>query len=104
MTTRVTVVAYIFAKTAEEHRVRTALLDLVEQTRKEKGCLNYDLHESMSDARHFVMYENWESDADLDAHSKSPHLREFGKSIGPFLDRPTDVTKWNMLSHPAHQF
>ncbi len=101
MTTRVTVIAYIFAKTGEEQRVRTALLDLVEQTRKEKGCINYDLHESTNDARHFVMYENWESDADLDAHSKSPHLREFGKSIGPFLVRPTEVTMWKMLSHPA---
>lgn len=104
MATRVTVIAYIFAQTGEEHRVRTALLDLVEQTRKEKGCLNYDLHESSSDERHFVMYENWESNADLDAHSKSSHLREFGKSIGPFLDRPTDVTTWNMLSHPAYRF
>ncbi len=102
MATRVTVIAYIFAKTGEEQRVRAALLNLVEKTRKEKGCLNYDLHESTNDARHFVMYENWESDADLDAHSKSPHLREFGKSMAPFLERPTEVTKWTMLSNPAN--
>lgn len=99
MTTRVTVIAYIFAKAGEEQRVRTALLDLVEQTRKEKGCINYDLHESSTDVRHFVMYENWESHADLDTHSKSPHLCAFGKSMGPFLERPTEVTKWNMLSN-----
>lgn len=101
MEKRVTVVAYICAKAGEGERLRSALLHLVEQTRKEKGCINYDLHESADDARKFVMYENWESEADLDAHSKSPHLLEFGRSMTPFLDRPTEVTKWNMLSHPA---
>lgn len=101
METGVTVVAYIFARAGEENRVRNALLHLVEETRKEKGCINYDLHESVEDARRFVMYENWESDADLDAHSKSPHLREFGRTMGPFLERSTEVTKWNMLSNPA---
>lgn len=104
MTTRVTVIAYIFAKTGEEKRVNAALLRLVEQTRKEKGCINYDLHDSVENAAKFLMYENWESEADLDAHSKSAHLREFGKVMGPFLERPTEVTKWNMLSNPAHRF
>lgn len=101
VTARVTVVAYIFAKTGEEQRIKAALLRLVEQTRKEKGCINYDLHESRENAAKFVMYENWESEADLDAHSKSSHLRSFGESMWPFLERPPEVTKWNMLSNPA---
>lgn len=104
MEKHVTVIAYIFAKTGEEQRVQTALLDLVEQTRKEKGCINYDLHQSSEDTSKFVMYENWESAADLDAHSKSSHLREFGNTMRPFLERPTEVSKWNMLSNPAHRF
>lgn len=98
MNEKVTVIAYIFAKVGEEKRLRAALLQLVEQTRKEKGCINYDLHESIDDARKFVMYENWESAADLDAHARSAHLREFGLQMRPFLEKPTEVTKWRMLS------
>ena len=97
----VTVIAYIFAKAHEEKRVREALLELVKQTREEKGCINYDLHESTEDALRFVMYENWESAEDLEAHAKSAHLREFGRTMGPSLERPTEVTRWNMVSSPA---
>jgi quinol monooxygenase YgiN len=37
-----------------------ALAALVETTRLEAGCLNYDLHWSVDDAVWFV-YENWRS-------------------------------------------
>ncbi|HEU5410173.1 MAG TPA: putative quinol monooxygenase [Candidatus Acidoferrales bacterium] len=98
MKTNLTVIAYIFAKPGEEQRVRAALLGLVEETRKEKGCINYDLHESEDNPAHFVMYENWRSAADLEEHARSAHLRDFGKNMGPFLERPTEITKWNMVS------
>lgn len=102
MKTRVTVIAYIFAKAGEENRVRNALLALVEQTRKEKGCINYDLHQSTDDVRTFVMYENWESAEDLEAHAKSKHLAEFGMNMAQFLEHPTEVTKWGVVSSPMH--
>jgi len=98
MKTSLTVIAYIFAKRGEEQRVRTALLGLVDETRKEKGCINYDLHESEENPAHFLMHENWHSVADLDAHARSTHLRDFGRNMGPFLERPTEITKWKMVS------
>ena len=77
------------------------LLDLVAQTRKEKGCVNYDLHQSRDNPREFVMYENWESVADLDAHARSEHLQAFGKAASQLLERPAEITKWNMVSELA---
>src|SRR5689334_22911620 len=98
MKTSLTVIAYIFAKRGDEQRVGTALLGLVDETRKEKGCINYDLHESEENPALFLMYENWRSAADLEEHARSAHLREFGKHMGPFLERPTEITKWKMVS------
>lgn len=98
MKTSLTVIAYIFARPGEEQRVRMALLGLVDETRKEKGCINYDLHESQDNPAHFVMHENWRSAADLEEHARSAHLREFARNIGPFLERPTEITKWKMVS------
>jgi len=98
MKTSLTVIAYIFAKRGEEQRVRTALLELVDETRKENGCINYDLHESEDNPAHFVMYENWRSTADLEEHARSAHLRDFGGNMSPFLERPSEITKWKMVS------
>ena len=71
MRTGLTVIAYITAKASHQDQVRGALLDLVAQTRNEKGCVNYDLHQSQENASEFAIYENWERPTDLDAHSKS---------------------------------
>src|SRR5881628_2927068 len=37
-------------------------------TRKEKGCILYDLHESTTDPARFVFVEQWETMEDLMAH------------------------------------
>ncbi len=84
-----------------QQQVREVLLGLVAQTRKEKGCVNYDLHQSLDNPREFVMYENWETPADLDAHARSEHLQAFGKAAGHLLERPAEITKWNMVSDLA---
>ncbi len=103
MKTGITIIAYITAKSRLQQQVREVLLDLVAQTRKEKGCVNYDLHQSQDNPREFVMYENWESAADLDAHARSEHLQAFSKAAGGLLERPAEITKWNMISELAQQ-
>ena len=101
MKTGITIMAFITAKAGMQPQVREVLLDLVAQTRKEKGCLNYNLHQSQDNPREFVMYENWESAADLDAHARSEHLQAFGKAAKGLLERPAEITKWDMVSDLA---
>ncbi|TAK94934.1 MAG: antibiotic biosynthesis monooxygenase, partial [Verrucomicrobia bacterium] len=42
----ITVVATFKARPGKESELRAALIGLVAPTRKEAGCLNYDLHAS----------------------------------------------------------
>ena len=96
--TGITVIAYMTAKTGHEDRVREALLDLVAKTRKEKGCINYDLHQSRENASRFAMYENWDTAADLDAHAKATPLQTFVGIAGSLLERPAEISQWMMVS------
>lgn len=74
-----TVVAEFLARPGKEDELRSELLALVEPTRGEFGCVQYDVHEEQGKPGHFLFYENWTSRADLDAHARSPHLvRLFG--------------------------
>ena len=71
MRTGLSVIAYITANAGRQKRVREALLDLVARTRREKSCINYDLHQSQDNDSEFAIYENWVEADDLDAHAKS---------------------------------
>jgi quinol monooxygenase YgiN len=92
-----TVIAHIRAKPGHESRVRQVLQGLVFPTRAEAGCINYDLHQSQTDPALFVFYENWTSEAHLDAHSKSPHIQSFRKVAGEILAGPVEITKWRVV-------
>jgi quinol monooxygenase YgiN len=78
----ITVVATFQARPGKEAELRGTLLGLVALTRKETGCVNYDLHQSPEEPAKFLFYENWTSKAALDAHLQSAHV----KALLPRLD------------------
>lgn len=71
----VTVIARIVALPGRESLIRAALLKLIEPTRAEAGCVNYDLHVTLDDPAVFYFHENWTSADALDAHLASDHLQ-----------------------------
>ena len=72
---RLTVVATVVAKADKIEEVKTELNRLIEPTRKEEGCINYDLHQSKEDQAIFIFHENWTSEAHLDAHLETDHIK-----------------------------
>lgn len=92
-----TVIARIRAKAGQESRAREALLGLVAPTRRETGCLDYVLHQSLMDPAAFVFYENWASEELLDAHAKSPHIQAFRQLAAEILDSAVEITKWKKI-------
>ncbi len=98
MSKMLTVVARVRAKPGKEEQVREALMALVEPTRKEAGCINYDLHRSQEDAALFLFHENWISREALDKHLQMPYLQELGAKAEDLFDGPVEVTLWDNVS------
>ncbi len=76
-----TVIAYMKAAPGRREELRQALEALVEPTSREKGYVNYDLHQGVEDPDTFFFYENWESGDDLDAHLAASHLTDFASRL-----------------------
>ena len=73
--------ATVKAKPGQEEAVKEVLMALVEPTRKEPGCLCYNLHQSKSDKTQFMFYEQWASKEAIDAHGKTPHMKALGGKL-----------------------
>ncbi|CAM3686876.1 putative quinol monooxygenase [Rheinheimera salexigens] len=74
---KLTIVANITAKAEKIDLVKAELEKLVEITRAEKGCLQYDLHQDNENPAHFVFYENWESRELWQTHMGAQHLKDY---------------------------
>jgi len=94
---KVTVLALLRAKPGKEEAVRQGLLALLEPTRKEPGCINYDLHQSADTPGMFMFYENWKSKTDLDGHLKMPHMQDFMRKGREALDGAAELTLWETI-------
>ena len=99
--TQVTVIARCQAKPGREERVRNEILALVEPTRAEPGCINYDLHVSQDDPSRFLLYENWTSKGELDKHLAMPYLERFKGLAEELLAGPIEIVLYDMLSAPG---
>jgi quinol monooxygenase YgiN len=60
-------------------------------TRKEKGCILYDLHESTTDPARFVFVEQWETMEDLMAHGGNEHMKPWRKVVKECMTAPTKI-------------
>ncbi len=74
---RLTIVANIFAKQDSIELVKSELMKLIDTTRAEEGCIDYDLHQNNENPAHFLFYENWQSRELWQQHMGSQHLADY---------------------------
>jgi quinol monooxygenase YgiN len=71
----VRVVAIMVAKPDYREQVEAALRAVVAPSRKDSGCLHYDLHQELANPDRFVFIETWASQDALDQHNQTSHLK-----------------------------
>ena len=91
------VIAQFKAKPGKGSLVRQELLSLLAPSRKDAGCLNYDLHQAPDNPALFLFHENWTSKAHLDQHLQKPNLQAVLARVGQLVARPPQITLWEKI-------
>lgn len=86
---KLTIVAKIKANPTKVELVKAELLKLIDITRAEEGCINYDLHQDNENPAYFMFYENWESRALWQTHMNAPHLAAYMSATEGAVDEFT---------------
>ncbi|EFK35493.1 Antibiotic biosynthesis monooxygenase [Chryseobacterium gleum] len=66
---------------------------LVKETRKEEGCLQYDLIEDKDNKGTFFLIELWESVEYHNSHNGQDHLLDFRKDASKIMESSAEVYK-----------
>ena len=95
---KVHVIAMFVAAAGREHELGELLGTLVESTRQEAGCLRYDLLQGIpGESGDFIFVEEWENEGALDAHSRSAHVQDVGRKVGPLLGAPANIARYRQI-------
>lgn len=76
------VIATMTIKPGTRDQVLAAAKPCIEATRKETGCIFYDLNTSATDPNLLTFVERWESRDHLAAHAKTDHIKAWRAASG----------------------
>ena len=71
------------AKAGHDADVPPILAKLTEESRKEAGCVMYQVHRHKTEPRRFLIYEQYKDDAALEAHRASTHFLQYARKELP---------------------
>jgi len=86
--------AVVAAKKGRGAELERELRSVVDEVRREAGCLRYDLHRA-GDGERFLYYEIWESPDALKAHAASAHMDAMHQATADMVVGPAAVTLWD---------
>jgi quinol monooxygenase YgiN len=73
-----------------------AAREMMDATRREPGCTAYVFSADLADPGRFRIFEEWESQAALDAHFAAPHMAAFQGRIGALGVRGMRIQKYEV--------
>jgi len=82
MTDVLNIVARIKASPGRADALEREMKTLVDETRREPGCLRYNLFRDTQDPDIFVFVEEWETRAQWEDHMAGAAIRSFRQRIG----------------------
>jgi quinol monooxygenase YgiN len=83
ITKRVTFIA----KEGHEEKMKELLTAMVKPSKKEDGCIFYDIFAYENNPRKFMAVESWRDEAALDGHKASEHYAIYKSSYEPYCDK-----------------
>jgi len=67
------------AKLGHEAEVAEVFSKLTVESRKEPGCLMFQVHRHKTEPRRYFIYEQYKDDAALEAHRATPHFLQYAR-------------------------
>ncbi len=88
-------IATFLAAPGREEELESVLRGLIAPTRREAGCIRYDLLRSLPGVSpvELVFVEEWASVEELDAHGRMPHLQGLRERVEGLAAAPPHVIR-----------
>ena len=94
----VRVIARVTSQPDKIEELKSILLNLIEPTRSEKGCVSYQLLQDKTAAVEFVFIEEWASASAEAAHMSTSHVQEALSKAQPLLAKAPDISRYVIIT------
>lgn len=71
--------------------------DLVKETRKEEGCIKYEVYQDSHNKKIITFFEEWENSEYLEEHFNTNHFIKIGLKMSELLEKETEINSYEFL-------
>lgn len=86
-----TMLVIVTVKEGQGKALEDLMKPCIAATRKEKGCIAYDLNRDPKEVTKYHVYERWQSVAALEHHMQTEHIKTLLSKIGDVIAGPPEV-------------
>ncbi len=85
-------------KEGNQGHVKSFLSGLMAKSRKEEGCVQYDIYQSTENPREFLLFTVWDNQESFDRHNQTPLMQEFKNHLAKeFFVHESRKNYWTLL-------
>ncbi len=92
------VIARLVARAGKEDALQSVLMGLIAPTRKESGCITYELLQNKENSGEFTFVEEWQDEAALKAHFATDHIQNALGKFPDLLAEDLDVRRYILVA------
>jgi quinol monooxygenase YgiN len=94
---KINLTAIIKTKPEFVDKMKSILENMVLNSRKEVDCIQYDLHQNISEPNIFIFHEIWKTAAALESHNTQPYIQDFISRSEKIVAEPILIYKTNRI-------
>lgn len=88
--------ATITPKPEHYEQAKSAIKSILQDTRSESGCIQFDVHSDLENTRIFL-YEQWADEKALQDHYQQAYTKHVFKCYETWLAQPVDIKPLTLL-------
>jgi quinol monooxygenase YgiN len=93
----ITIVSKATVKEEKVEEYLEIIHELINESRKEEGCIKYDLYQDLNNKNILTFIEEWKDQEAIKIHNESPHYTNIVPKLRLFREKSAEVNLYNLL-------
>jgi len=94
----ITIVAKSIIKQGKKEDFKVLAEKLIRESRKEKGCISYNLYEDINDSNTLAFIEEWTNEEAIKIHNKSKHFTSIVPKLSELRESKPGKNLYELIS------
>ncbi|MCR2044058.1 putative quinol monooxygenase [Anaerosalibacter massiliensis] len=91
------IVARSVIKPGKKEEFLSLAEELIAESRKEKGCMSYDLYEDINNPNCLAFIEEWKDEEAIKIHNASPHFTTVVPKLGELREKSPEINLYKII-------